>query len=203
MCLLCSQCLLLIIPMHPQQNSLDFLSRHLLLWIKPLVSDLSTGLYGYIYASVSKEQIYIYNNVILRFTSDFSRSPRISCLLYLFLPRNAVMCEQEQAFVHRYTHIHRATHTLFQKESQKKQWYPARCCQIAQATRAREDLKELLVPHLTQLIVLLHGHTRSTISAQAWSSSDRPSLVQVLVLTHLYVGTQFSVKPFNDWLNFK
>lgn len=133
------------------------------------------------------------------FASDFSCSPRISCFLYLFSPRNAVMCEQGQAFVHMhtdiYTHRHRDTHRLFQKRARKSSVCSPRCCQIAQATNAREHPKDLLVPFLTQLIVLLHGHRRSTISAQAWSSSDRPILVQILVLTHLNVGTQFSVKP--------
>lgn len=110
------------------------------------------------------------------------------------------MCEQEQAFVHMHTDIHthtlRHTHSLSVREPETAVCAPLRYCQTAQATRAREDPEDLLVPFLTPLIVLLHGHKGTAISAQAWSSRDRSSLIQILVLTHLNVATQFSVKPF-------
>lgn len=88
-----------------------------------------------------------------------------------------------------HTHIYRHTHTHSVREPEKAVCAPLRYCKVAQAIRAREDPKNLLVPFFTQLIVLLHGHTCTAISAQDLSFSDRPSLVQILVLTHLNVGT--------------
>lgn len=101
-----------------------------------------------------------------------------------------------------YTHTYTEAHTLPVREPEKAVYAPLRYCQIAQATRAGEDPKDLLVHFLTQLIVLLHGHTCTTISAQAWSSSDRPSSVQILLLAYLNVGTQISVKPFRQLSTF-
>lgn len=81
----------------------------------------------------------------MRFAFDFICSPRISSLLYLFSPRDAAMCEQEQAFVHVhtdiYTHIHRGTHTLSVREAEKAVCAPLRYCQIAQAKEPGRTLK--------------------------------------------------------------
>lgn len=150
-----------------------------------------------------QEQIYIHNNVILRLIFDFSCSPRTSQVFYTCSHQECCSVWAGTGIcVHSCTHTCTDTHihTLPVREPEKAVYVPLRQCQIAQATRAREDPKDLLVSFLTQLIVLLHGHTLTTISAQAWSSSDRHSLVPVLVLTHLNVGTQFSVKPF-QWLS--